>query len=72
MVMANAVRQGLPQGYPNTGQLRFYVFFPEAMTLLSACSTMFVNKLPKSLFVISSLIQFALIPIYLFYYTGGI
>jgi hypothetical protein len=70
-VTANAFRQAVA-GFPNSGQLRFYIFFPEAMTLLSACLTLCVNKLPKPLFVVLSLTQFALIPPYLFFYTGGI
>jgi hypothetical protein len=36
LVYASAVRQGVA-GYPNNGQLSFYVLFPVAMTLLSAC-----------------------------------
>jgi hypothetical protein len=70
-VLANAFRHTVA-GYPNNGQLRFYVFFPEAMTLVSACLIAVANKLPKVLFVIISLVQFALIPFYLFFYTGGV
>jgi hypothetical protein len=44
---SSGVRQGVA-GYPNTGQLRFYVLFPVAMTLLGACLAVFVKNLPKS------------------------
>jgi len=70
-VIANAFRQGVA-GHPNTGQLRFYVFFPEAMTLLSAFFAMFVTRMPKPLVTIVLIVQVALIPLYLFLYTGGI
>ena len=65
------VRQEIA-GYPDTAQLRFYILFPIAMTLLSACLAIFVKKLPKSLFIILSFSQLALIPPYLLFYTGGI
>jgi hypothetical protein len=65
------VRQEV-SGYPNTGQLRFYILYPLVMTLLSACLAVFMKKLPKSLFIIISFSLLALIPPYLFFYTGGI
>lgn len=59
-------------GYPNIGRLEFYILFPLAMALLSACLTIFVKKLPKSLYLIFSFLLLALIPSYLFFYGGGI
>lgn len=59
-------------GSPSTGQLRFYVLFPEAMTILSACLIAFIPKFPKWLGASLLAIQFALLPAYLFSYTGGI
>jgi hypothetical protein len=70
-VYASGVQQGVA-GYPNTAQLRFYILFPVAMTLLSACLAVFANKLPRFLPTIISLVQFALILPYLFFYTGGV
>jgi len=70
-VLANAFRHVVGE-YPNNGQLRFYVIFPETMTLVSACIITVANKLPKVWYFVISLIQFSAIPLYLFFYTGGV
>ena len=71
VVTTNASVHSVP-GYPSTDQLRFYVFFPEAMTILSAGLIAFISKCPKWLGASLLAIQFALLPAYLFFYTGGI
>ena len=71
IVSTNAARQGVP-GYPNTGQVRFYLLFPLAMAFLAACLSIFATKIPKPLLIALSLAQLALIPLYLFFYTGGV
>jgi hypothetical protein len=69
-VYSNGIRQGVP-GYPNTGQQRFYILFPLAMVLLGGFAVIFATKLPRSSFVFLSLVQLALIPLYLVFFTGG-
>jgi hypothetical protein len=69
-VYGSGVQQAVA-GYPNNAQLRFYVEFPLAMTLLAAGMAVFAIKLRRLLPTIVSLLQFALILPYLFFYTGG-
>jgi len=69
-VYASGVRQVVP-GYPSTGQLRFYILFPLAMVFFGGFVTIFATKLSRSSFVFLSIIQLALIPLYLFFFTGG-
>jgi uncharacterized membrane protein len=46
--------------------------FPLAMAFLAACLSIFATKIPKPLLIALSLAQLALIPVYLFFYTGGV
>ena len=71
VVSTNAARQGVPQ-YSNLGQVRFYLMFPLAMAFLAACLSIFATKIPKPLLIALSLAQLALIPVYFFFYTGGV
>jgi hypothetical protein len=58
-------------GYPSVGQLRYYVYFPAAMLLLSICLAILARKAPKLLFIIIWLLQIVLIPLFILGYTGG-
>lgn len=69
VVSTNAARQGQ---YSNLGQGKFYLMFPLAMAFLAACLSIFATKIPKPLLIALSLAQLALIPVYLFFYTGGV
>jgi len=69
VVSTNAARQGQ---YSNLGQVKFYLMFPLAMAFLAACLSIFATKIPKPLLIALSLAQLALIPVYLFFYTGGV
>ncbi len=46
--------------------------FPLAMAILAACLSIFATRIPKPLVIVLSLAQLALIPLYLFFYTGGV
>jgi hypothetical protein len=69
-LVSRAAERRVP-GYPSVGQLRYYVYFPATMLLLSICLAILASKAPKLLFVIIWLLQLVLIPPFVLGYTGG-
>lgn len=66
-----AIARRVP-GLPNVGQLSFYVLFPLVMMLLNIFVIVFSGKLPKPLVITVLIAQFCLIPLFIFFYSGGV
>lgn len=70
--LCNGVAERKVPGYPSTGKLEYYVYFPAAMLTLSVCLTIFVNRTPKPAFFFICLSQLLLMFPFLVRYGGGV
>ena len=59
-------------GYPNAEQVTYYFNVP--MGMMAACILLFVlrRRIPKTILVGGMIVSLVAIPVYLFFYTGGI
>ena len=65
------IRQHAP-GYPNVGQLHYYVHFPLAMLFLSVGLLLFARKMHAGLFIALWVLQLVLFFPFFLGYTGGV
>ena len=65
------VAQKVP-GYPKPGQLDVYVLFPCALVMANILLIIFQRKLPLLLRLIAFFMQFFVLPVYIFFGSGGI
>jgi len=68
-VISGVARQAVP-GYPNVGQVRYYIWFPATMFSLNVCLAFFAQRTPTPFFALIWLIQLALVLPFLLGYTG--
>jgi len=59
-------------GYPNQGQINWYVLFPAVMAVLDVLLIVLARSLPLLLRVIAFAIQLLLLPAFIFFGSGGV
>ena len=59
-------------GYPNQGQINWYVLFPGALAIANALIVAFARRLPLLFRVMAFAIQLLVLPAFIFYGSGGV
>ncbi|WP_109125910.1 hypothetical protein [Dyella sp. C11] len=71
VLYGSVVSQHVP-GYPDSGQMKFYVVVPVAMTLGSGLLVLLSKRLPTALIVLASGVQILVLLGWFFYGGGGV
>ena len=59
-------------GYPNVGQILYYIGFPSFMAVILGAIIAFAKRIRSYIVSVFSLVSLACLPVYLFFYTGGV